>query len=259
MIKSFIIAFSTYSRIPMPKVLWNDKSMKYSMCFFPFVGTVIGCMELACLYLLLRLDFGALCIAAILTALPLLITGGIHMDGFMDTVDAGSSYKDMDEKLKILKDPHIGAFAVIYAIVYIVIYFGLMCELVGGIELEGSRLLHNSSFVVYAIGHALSRALSGLSVVSMRKAKKDGMVAGTAKASDKKVKYIMAIWVVLIVIILVLTDWQRGAATAFAGIAAYLYYWRMAYKNFGGITGDLAGFFLQLCELMILFVCTVHL
>ena len=39
---SFKIAFSMYSKIPMPKTDWNKKNMKYAMCFFPMVGAAIG-------------------------------------------------------------------------------------------------------------------------------------------------------------------------------------------------------------------------
>ena len=39
---SFLIAFSMYSRIPMPQCQWNDENMAYAMCFFPWVGAVIG-------------------------------------------------------------------------------------------------------------------------------------------------------------------------------------------------------------------------
>ena len=41
-IKSICVAFSMYSKIPMPRVEWNEKNMKYAMCFFPIVGAVIG-------------------------------------------------------------------------------------------------------------------------------------------------------------------------------------------------------------------------
>ena len=41
-IRSMIIAFSTYSRIPMPQVEWSDENRKYTMCFFPLIGAVIG-------------------------------------------------------------------------------------------------------------------------------------------------------------------------------------------------------------------------
>ena len=40
--ESLVIAFSTYSSIPMPRVDWNDENMKYTICFFPLIGAVIG-------------------------------------------------------------------------------------------------------------------------------------------------------------------------------------------------------------------------
>ena len=49
----------------------------------------------------------------------LLITGGIHIDGYMDTMDAVHSYGDREKKLEILKDSHIGAFAVIMLVTYV--------------------------------------------------------------------------------------------------------------------------------------------
>ena len=39
--------------------------------------------------------------------------------------------------------------------------------------------------------------------------------------------------------------------TAVGAALTFLYYYRMAKKEFGGITGDLAGYFLQVCELVL--------
>lgn len=44
--------------------------------------------------------------------MPLLVTGGIHIDGFSDTMDALSSHAERQKKLEIMDDPHIGAFGV---------------------------------------------------------------------------------------------------------------------------------------------------
>ena len=129
MFKSIIIAFSTYSKIPVPRVEWNKKSMKYSLCFFPLVGAVTGVIGYLLLYAMEFLKFRNILKAALLAVLPVVINGGIHMDGFLDTVDAKSSYKPMEEKLKILKDPNTGAFAVIYGIVYMIAVFGLFSEI----------------------------------------------------------------------------------------------------------------------------------
>ena len=65
---------------------------------------------------------GAVAASFIGTAIPLLVTGGFHVDGFMDTTDALSSYREKEERLRILKDPHIGAFAVIGVVIYYLLY-----------------------------------------------------------------------------------------------------------------------------------------
>ena len=43
-LKSLALAFSMYSKIPMPRVEWNEKNMRYALCFFPFVGAVNGAL-----------------------------------------------------------------------------------------------------------------------------------------------------------------------------------------------------------------------
>ena len=131
MMKAILIAFSTYSKIPMPHFKWDPKALQYSMCAFPLVGAVIGAGEFAIWYLFgFLLQWSEVFTAALLTVFPILITGGIHMDGFLDTVDAKSSYKSKEEKLQILKDPHTGAFAIIRGCLYFLIYFGCMAEVV---------------------------------------------------------------------------------------------------------------------------------
>ena len=41
-LEPMIIAFSMYSKIPMPRIEWNKENMKYTMCFFPLIGVVTG-------------------------------------------------------------------------------------------------------------------------------------------------------------------------------------------------------------------------
>ena len=120
-IKSFIIAFSTYSRIPMPRVEWKEEDMKYVFCFFPFVGVVTGILFFVWNWLCFRFELPEICRVCVSIVIPLTLTGGIHADGFMDTADALSSFRDREKKLEILKDPHIGAFAVIRRVVYLLI------------------------------------------------------------------------------------------------------------------------------------------
>ena len=74
-VKAMIIAFSMYSKIPMPQFEWKDEDMKYMLCFFPWIGAVIG----GCIYfwgmICEKYEISLLCYTLIGTAIPLLITG----------------------------------------------------------------------------------------------------------------------------------------------------------------------------------------
>jgi len=238
--QSLIIAFSMYSRIPMPRCEWNEKGMKYSMCFFPLVGAVLGICSAGTYFGLKALKFDGISRAMVLAVLPVLVTGGIHMDGYLDTVDAKSSWKSMDEKLKILKDPHMGAFACIYGIVYLLLSAAFFNEV-------GER-----EIVSVAMGYVFSRILSGLSVVFFRKAKKEGMVAASADAASGSVGWILGLELAACAAAMLVASPWYGLVCLTVGICCFGWYRHMAYEDFGGITGDLAGYFLQVCELGVL-------
>ena len=84
------------------------------------------------------------------------------MDGFLDVSDARSSYGEPEKKLEILKDPHVGAFAVIKGSMYLFLYLAVFSEL------PVSRLPAMGAVFV------ITRAMSGLSVVLFPKARKEG-------------------------------------------------------------------------------------
>ena len=115
---SFKIAFAMFSKIPMPQADWSEENMRYMLCFFPFVGAAVGVvmlgMEWLCRYFGMSNGF----IAVALVLVSVIVTGGIHVDGLLDTSDALSSWRDREKRLEILKDSHAGAFAVITACVY---------------------------------------------------------------------------------------------------------------------------------------------
>lgn len=243
---SCIIAFAMYSKIPMPKVEWTRENMRYAMCFFPLVGCVIGGAMLLWCYLGGLLSFGRIFNAAVMVMIPVLITGGIHLDGLLDTSDALSSFKPMEQKLEILKDSHAGAFAIIVGIGYFLLLFGCYSEI-------GFRQL-----VVLAIGFVLSRAFSGLAVVTFRLAKNTGLAATFSDMAVKqRVRTVMVVYIVLCGILMILLEPILGTGCFLGMLAVFAYYRIMSYGKFGGITGDLAGFFLQISELVMAFVVVV--
>ena len=239
MLKSLFIAFATYSRLPVPRVEWSDKTLRYAICFFPLIGAVIGALEYLWFRLAGLLGCGAVLRGAVAAAIALLVTGGIHADGFCDTVDALSSHKDRETMLAILKDSHCGAFAVIFFGLWLVLWFA------------GWTALDRADTVLCAaLGFVVSRALSGLALNHWPQARKQGMLRAVADAGNKAaVTVSMLVWLVLAAAGLLLVSLWRGAAVLAANALVFAWYRRMSMKKFGGVTGDLAGCFVTLAEL----------
>lgn len=236
---SFIVAFSMYSKIPMPKVPWSKGNMRYVMCFFPLVGSVIGVLVYLWSKLSLSLPVSDVFRTVILILIPLIITGGIHMDGYLDTMDALSSYGSKEKKLEILKDPHTGAFALIHCVIYFFLTYGIWYDVTPG------------GVLVLSAGFTLSRALSGLSVVTFPLGKNTGLVNMFSSESKKKQTCIvMILYILLCSAFMIYMNAVLGLLGVISGFLVLLYYRHISIKHFGGITGDLAGYFLQLCELM---------
>ncbi len=245
---SFKIAFAMYSRIPMPNSEWTEQNMSLAMCFFPFVGAVIGALTWG-VYALREWAYGngfvlnELFWVILLVLIPILITGGIHLDGFLDTMDAMSSYQPMERRLEILKDSHAGAFAIICCGVYLLTYVGVYSSLT------------SQMIPVIAMSFMLSRTLSGLSVVCFPQARKKGMVASFAQnAAKRTTRIVLVIYLIVLIPLMIVAGGISGACAVLMAGLVFAYYYHMCMKNFGGVTGDLAGYFLQMCELLMALV-----
>lgn len=239
MLNALIIAFSTYSKLPMPQVDWKEENMKYAICFFPMIGAAIGALLLFWVWLCGALALNSLLRAAGAAVLPLLVSGGIHMDGLCDTADALACHQSQARRLEILKDSHTGAFAIIACSGFLLLYFGALSQP------EGWR-----PWGVVALGFVLSRALSGLALANFKGARPSGMLQAFAAASHRSVvTAAMITYAGLAAAGMLLLSPVQGGAAVLAALLCLLYYRRIAYRQFGGITGDLAGFFLELCEL----------
>ena len=88
LIYSILAAFSMFSALPMPQVPWEKEKIRYMLVALPLVGAVVGLVEYLWLRLCSRLAFGMVLSAVGFTLIPVLITGGIHLDGFISAVAA---------------------------------------------------------------------------------------------------------------------------------------------------------------------------
>ena len=235
-LQTIAVAFAMFSAVPVPQFAWNEKNMRYALCAFPLVGLLCGALWCVCGVLPLP----APARAAGFCLVPVWVTGGIHLDGYADTCDALSSYGDRTKKLEILKDPHCGAFAVIRLCSYFLATFAL-CTCVRFTPRAGA---------LWALALVLERALSGYAVAAFPMAKNTGLAHTFATAADKTAvrRVLAALAAVLCVGMAALGGW----ALVLAALAVLWRYYAVSRKQFGGITGDLAGWFLQKAELWML-------
>lgn len=242
-LSGFLTAFSMYSAFPMPQLEWNKHTMKYAMCFFPVVGIVIGLFLWLWVFLCGFWGIAPMLGAAVLILLPVLLSGGIHLDGLIDTGDALNSHQPMERKLEILKDSHVGAFGVILCVAYFLLSFGL-----------GVQFFKRPDFVLLlAPGYVLSRAYSALAIVSFRLARDTGLAHAFSHDADKKtVKVVSIVLIILASACMILVSPLVGGIAAVCALVWFFLFRRMCYKQFGGLTGDLAGFSLCITELVVL-------
>ena len=246
-LRSIATAFTMFSRVPMPRVDWKPEYMRYTLASFPLVGVALG-LVLAVWWLLCRwFSFDSILFGAGVALLPVLFTGGIHLDGYCDTVDALSSRAEPEKKREILKDPHVGAFAVIGVASYLIGYFALASQLDGD---------HISTAILFCMP-VMSRAVAGYISVSAQSSGA-GLLSGMVDAAaETRTKNVLIVWFALAALAMLAASPLAGL---FVILGAALSGWlvgRMAKMQFGGMSGDLAGFLVQVGELVMLLILIV--
>ena len=242
-LKGLLIGISMYSRLPAPQIEWSRENMRYAMCALPLIGLVIGLILWGWVALADALEIDGFLFGAVYALVPIAVTGGIHMDGLMDTADALGSRADRARKLEILKDSHTGAFAVLTCVLYVGCYMAL-----------GAEVRWQPEIVAVVIGGmVLERCLSSIAVASFPCAKDSGLLHAFADVAAKRAVrwFSIALGVCVAALRVAAAPWQGGAMALAAGVVFLYYYW-MSKRQFGGITGDLAGYFQQLCEIVML-------
>ena len=244
-----IIIISVYTRIPMPMVYWNDNNLKYAFCFLPAAGLIAGAAQAAWAALTCITGISPVFGAAAACAVPLLVTGGIHIDGFSDTMDALSSHAERQKKLEIMDDPHIGAFGVMWIIVYMMIYAASYYEILTYAASE-SRLI--GMLILLTAFPVISRAAAALAISTTAPSKEKGMLYTFMSAANMKAVGAASAAVIIISMFAVACVSPLFAAvSAVLIIMLFMYFRRMALKEFGGISGDLCGWLIQMTELLL--------
>jgi len=115
------------TRIPLPG-RYDEKKMPLAIVCFPIVGIILGAALGAGAYAadLLLPDLAA---GAIVMICYIFLTGGLHLDGLMDTADGLGSWRDREKMLLIMKDSRVGAMGAIAGSSHLILRFALFASL----------------------------------------------------------------------------------------------------------------------------------
>ncbi|MBQ9360416.1 MAG: adenosylcobinamide-GDP ribazoletransferase [Lachnospiraceae bacterium] len=244
--KTLAIAFSMYTVIPMPKVSWEKDNLRYVFIAFPLVGIVIGIIGYGAYFICDMFKLPDVVFGMIFTLLPIVVTGGIHLDGYADTSDALYSHADNEKKLRIMDDPHTGAFAAICLCSLFIIVFSLW---------SGIRVFDP---VLFTCGMMLSRILTGITVMSFPLSKSTGLLYTFSESADKKrVRFFLIIFDMLVCAVMSLRS-ICGVLMVLISHALLLFYYLMTKREFKGISGDTSGWFIVQSEKWMLILAAAY-
>ena len=239
--EGFLMALTMYTIIPVKFHKWEEENRPQMITCLPFVGLVIGAIWAAILYVLqfaVTGDFLPKPIAAVLFALyPFIISGGLHLDGFMDVTDATKSCRDLEERRRILKDSHVGSFATVGAIMLFLLWFA--ASLSFDFCAEDFHILVFLPIVSRSIGGLAVSLLPTMTTSEYGEKFRSGISKG-------KIAFITICIVISIVASVFLCGMDAIAVIALV-IAAWAAIFK-AYKSLEGMNGDIAGYSIVVSE-----------
>lgn len=270
--KGFLLLLSFMTRIPMPKIDYDEEKLGKSMKYFPAVGVIVGIILLFfCIvftFVFKNLNYSTvlplMIIVVILT--DLITTGGLHLDGLADTFDGIFSYRSKHKMLEIMKDSRLGSNGALALILYFLIKFVLLYSLL--IENQGGTIFAILTYPVVA------RLCSVISCASSPYARGSGM--GKTFVDNTKTKEVIIAALITVVYSGAILFYMIGSRfnyslpldflmksfsinlliIAILGLFAYAFS-KLIERKIGGITGDTLGALLEISSLVYLFLLIV--
>ena len=238
--KSFLTALRFLTIIP---VRGKDGDLEKSIMFFPIVGFLLG-LILVGVNLILSPFLQELTVRIILVVLLALLTGALHLDGVADTFDALGSGKSREEKLKIMRDSHLGAIGAV------AVCCMLLLKLSGLFSIP-SEFLNRVLVLVPVLGRW--SLVGGCTFFSYAHS---GGGKGLIFMKNRNIGYFVTATVFTFMVSLISLSLEGLIVFVLAGMAGFLL---MKFLNriFGGVSGDMLGMLNESIEVLSLFFIVI--
>lgn len=236
--KAFLQAVSMYSVLPMGWLKWDSRADRNMLAMYPAVGILLGGLWYGGLRLLDWLNAPALVSAALAVVLPALLTGFLHLDGFMDVSDALLSHRERARRLEILRDPHCGAFAVLSAIVLFLLQLG-----------AASALLERPErFLIVLFLPVLSRGMTAFALLTLPTLPGSLMAAWLKQDTTSTHRVVTLLLALAAAAGMIFFGGLPGIMAAAAAAVGFALAAGTAYRSLGGVSGDTSGYAQTIAE-----------
>ncbi len=229
---------------PLPKATKEDWGRIAP--YFVLIGFILGFMIFGLARLLILYKLPVLFSALLVLLVWNLITGGLHLDGLMDTFD-GINCQDPARKLEAMKDSRVGAFGAMAGIFAILFKMVTLCT-----------LLLNNNFFVILIVLPLSRLIAVYSFTFLSRNKDSGvssslLLAGIKKPQDLIINVLIFILGFLgISFFLPITSYFLPLLFVLLSFVLSLFWAYWLDNHFKGHTGDTFGALIEVSEITVL-------
>lgn len=235
--KYFLIAFQFLTAVPFEiKSELKEEDFGKSLIYFPLVGAFIGSILALSLFVLNFLP--QIVSIAFILVISIVLTGGIHIDGFADTCDGFYSGRSKDDMLKIMRDSHIGTMGVIGIFCVLLLKFTILISIPK--EMLWKALIMMAVFSRWA--QALACSISDY-------ARESGKAEYFIKYSDKRGIAISSLFVLALFFLLTGFKGIILFIISFASIFLFIFYVK---RKIGGMTGDTIGATNEIAEILVI-------
>ena len=234
---AFAMCQSMFCAIPCPFHVWDEEARPQMLLFLPVVGLEIGLLWWGIAHLAVILKLPMLIRGLVIALWPYLATGYLHLDGFMDVTDAVKSCRSLERRREILKDSHVGAFAVIHVAMLMLAQFACAASAEG-------------DWRILMFVPVVSRCGSALAVTLLKP-------MSTSQYAAQNINRNHAVVLAFMLIAALAGGFALCGKCGFAllgGVAGYGLALRKGYKSLEGMNGDISGYALTISELCALAV-----
>lgn len=231
-LKALCMCFSMFCAVPTPFMhVWDESVRGIMLTMFPLVGAFIGAIWALIGLGLRSCGVPDMLFAALMTIAPFILTGGIHLDGYMDCCDGIFSRRDLERRREILKDSHVGSFAVVGLGILLLMFFGAFGSLKSGI-----------SFWPLVFIATASRANSGLGITYLKPMSHSEYAGDFHKSINGTNAAFLIGFLLLSAVLGFVFCGLSGLIPVIATTAGYWLATLYAYRQFEGFSGDVTGF-----------------